>query len=207
MSTLGLGFPPLTVRSDWLARAEDMLKLAYFVIERVAEPISERLESVAANSRSFRRICVQTARWQSKLDYDKRSRRHAFDVARYEKEPYCHGSASDDGPPIIPDLEPMEELTESGATKQGAELLGEAFVWSVGLGVLAHQYNSDRLEEAENEARIERNEARIRELEETCTVLRSQLDKLEASAPPRAAASSSWWRWRKGASAADAPPP
>ena len=76
----------------------------------------------------------------------------------------------------------MPEFDEKSATQAGCSLLGEGVVWSIGLAVLLAQIHQDRVSEATIEAKAERNEARIRALEDTCAALQSRCAALEVEA-------------------------
>ena len=164
-----------------------LAKLAYFVIERAAEPVSQRLENYAAQSPRFRATCVSIAQRHANLEYNKEVRRQAYEKATQssgEEAPDCarpvepgrappvdHSRASVHAPPT---------LSEKDATRAGSELLGEAFVLAVGLLVFARQAIEDRREEAENEARIATNEARLDELEKSRVALAFRVSQLES---------------------------
>ena len=52
--------------------AQPLVKLAYFVVERAAEPLSQRLEQWARQNRPFKGLCVALARAYNSLEYKKR---------------------------------------------------------------------------------------------------------------------------------------
>ena len=149
------------------------LKLAYFAIERLAEPISQRLETYAAQSPSFRAACWSIATWSSRLEHNKKVRRSLWLQAKQAR--LLDDASREDAPGHMPqvsladlddDLNPAPpELDEKEATQQGCELLGEGFVLGVGLALLLHQVAQDRADEAANEAKVEANEARVTALE------------------------------------------
>jgi hypothetical protein len=60
-------------------------------------------------------------------------------------------------------------------------LLGEGVVLAVGFGLLLHQALRDREAEAENTETIEKNEARIGELEVQIAALRERMAACEAA--------------------------
>ena len=70
-------------------------------------------------------------------------------------------------------------VDEKEATKLGCELLGEGFVLGVGICLLAAQTQRDWADEAENEAKVESNERRVKTLEKEQAVLRERLAGLE----------------------------
>lgn len=152
------------------------LKIAYFAIERLAEPISQRLERYAAQSPKFRQACWKIASWNRNLEHAKKVRRNVWlqaEHARLLDDSSREGLS--DSPGHMPkvsladldlDMDPAPPaLDEKEATQQGCELLGEGFVLSVGLALLLHQAAQDRADEAANEAKVEANEARVAALE------------------------------------------
>ena len=152
------------------------LKMTYFAIERMAEPVSEVLEQHAARSPQFRAACKRLATWHSRLDYQRQLRRLAQEQKRAETTGLCPEPGRGQWVPAD-DLEPPPELTEREATQRGAELLGEGFVISVGLALLYHQNRLDHAAEAESARTIEENEARICELESQLAAMRTRLDE------------------------------
>ena len=183
------------------------IKLVYFAVERAAEPVSERLEIYARSSPRFRATCRSIAEWQANLQHNKELRKLAHQQRLADEQGQDarpgHGSWTP-----ADDVEPPPVLSEKEATRNGAELLGESFVISVGLAVLLVQAAADRADEARNEERVEANEtridtndARIRAMEQQLRVLDKRVALLEAAADgtsPRSAAgntSSRWWRW------------
>lgn len=100
-----------------------LVKVAYFVVERAAEPLSNRLEAAAANSPRFRSLCARLARAYNSLDANKEERRRerrerlwADDEAKAERRPVAAA-------PV---------LSEREAIESGCELLGQSFVLGVG---------------------------------------------------------------------------
>ena len=152
-----------------------LLRLSYFVVERAAEPLSQRLEQAAASSARFRSFCVTCANWYNDIDYHRSVRRVAHEQRM--------AARADLGTPTpgrgqwvpVDDLPDRPLLTEREAVQQGTELLGEAFVLSVGLALLLHQTAADRAAEAEQQQLVEENETRIKALEETQQELRLEL--------------------------------
>ena len=146
-----------------------------------AEPFSSVLERSAARSPTFRAACTRLATWQSRLEYNRSLRRLAHDQSLAELHPdpgRAHWVPSDD-------LTPPPELSEREATQRGAEMLGEAFVVSVGLALLYHQAASDRADEAERASTIEENERRVGEMEAQLTRVSDRLAAMEADARAR----------------------
>ena len=160
------------------------LKLSYFVIEKAAEPVSELLERSAARSPTFRSACMRLAKWHSGIDYRKEVRRLGYAQKLSEQSDnhadpgHHHQVPADD----ISTLEPPPELTEKEATTRGAEILGEAFVISIGLGLLLRQVSDDWEDEAEQQRTIEKNEVRIKDLENQVKALNARVGKSELAA-------------------------
>ena len=154
-------------------------KLFYLVIERAAEPVSNILERQAASkSPIFRSACMRLARWQSRFEYNREVRRvvKMQKDAGIEPEPgHAHWVPTDD-------IEPPPELSEEEATQKGAELLGEAFVIFIALGMLYAQSLADDRSEAEQDAKQQQNEARIVELEQLTASLKEKLEAIEQQA-------------------------
>ena len=156
-------------------------KLAYFAVERAAEPVSNRLEAAAAQSPSFRAACSRLATWQARLEYNKQVRR----VSREQRAAEESGVHVEPGRSSVPadELQPPPKLTEKEATQLGCELFGEAFVVSVGLALLGVQAVQERRNEQEQDAAVEVNDARITNLERSVGELRAENEalRLEAS--------------------------
>jgi hypothetical protein len=146
-----------------------VVKVAHFFIERLAEPISHRLETYAAGRATFRSACFQLATWHSRMEYEKLARRQAWEQSRQTS--MAARARREESPP--------PELDEKEATQLGCELLGEGFVWGVGLALLAHDIIRDRNDEVANEKKVEQNEARIAALEEAQQVLLSQVASMQ----------------------------
>lgn len=154
------------------------LKLVYFFVERAAEPVSQRLENAAQASPAFRAVCRRVATSFEHIEHQKAIRRLAFEQRAAE----LHGVHAEPGRAQgIPadEIESPPTLTESEAVQKGAELLGEFFVLGVGLGLLIHQQMRDRADEAENEAKVEKNESKIKTLEATNAGLQKRIESLE----------------------------
>ncbi|KAL1519086.1 hypothetical protein AB1Y20_003353 [Prymnesium parvum] len=125
------------------------LKLAYFAVERAAEPLSERLEAAAARSESFRRACTRLANWANGIEYRKQQRRLARGRER------CGLPAEEVAAP---------QLSVEAATEAGCQLIGEGFVIAVGLALLMHQELMERAAEEAQQKDIEHNQALLNEM-------------------------------------------
>ena len=118
-----------------------MFKIVFFAIERIAEPLSNQIEKVAAKSPAFQKGCISIA-------------------TRFQKENARKWSLTGMiGPDWVP---PVVESKK--AVTMGCEILGEAIVWSVGLGVVAVSLYMDDLAEQEQDKNV--------------TDLRKQIDQL-----------------------------
>ena len=170
-------------------------KLLYFVIERAAEPVSNRLETFAASSPRFRSFCLYVARWQADLDYHKSLRRiaHLQRLADGQGQHPIPGSSAWTPVDDLAAADPRPELSEREATAKGSEILGEFIVLSVGLGLLVHQAASGRSQEMEQAAQVERNEERIRSLERALDAQRDKVHLLEQRLED--ATRRPWWAW------------
>lgn len=183
-----------------------VLKLTYFAIERAAEPVSELLERSAARSPAFQTMCVRLATWHSRIDYQKQVRRLQTEQKLAEGAGLVVEPGRAQSVPVD-DLEPPPILSEQEATTRGAELLGEGFVMAVGVGLLLMNDWSDRRSEAEQQQTIEKNEVRIKTLEDQIIALRERVEEKERAAKSAADAaaaspptpSNSWWQgsWKK----------
>mmetsp|Transcript_18134 Transcript_18134/g.46437 ORF Transcript_18134/g.46437 Transcript_18134/m.46437 type:complete len:160 (+) Transcript_18134:35-514(+) len=116
------------------------VKLVYFAIERVTEPVSTFIGTIAERSPVFQAGCRRLAR-------------HVDKVAARANIDSTAGAYTHAG------------LTDEQAAKAGAEILGEGVVWGVGLAVLAHQTLLESSEEREQEQRLSEYERRIYDLE------------------------------------------
>jgi hypothetical protein len=154
-------------------------KLMTFVIERAAEPVSNRLEESASRSPTFRRTCHRLANWYQAIDYRRQMRRAAFETQQ------AGGDWDDDFSPgkatgVPPEyLEPPPPLEEADATQKGCEILGEGIVLSIGFALLAHQVVSDRKSEAEQEEKMVAHETKIRELLAAQSALTGRISQLQ----------------------------
>jgi uncharacterized protein YigA (DUF484 family) len=140
------------------------LKVAYFVVERAAEPLSLRIEQAAESSPRFRDLCSKIATWVHTIDERKQQRR----VAHQQRLAEQHGLHAVPGrASAMPadEFEVPEPLSEKEAVEKGADLLGEGVVISIGFAILLHQWVQDARDDAENELRVTTNEARIAGLE------------------------------------------
>jgi hypothetical protein len=120
----------------WICAMALFFRVGYFVIERIAEPVSGLVIRVANRSPTFQRGCAALARAVDDAETDRKNRW------------------------LTPEMTPavVHAFTEEQAVNRGAEILGEAAVWTVGLGLVLHQYV--REEEA---AQIEQQERRAHE--------------------------------------------
>uniref|UniRef100_A0A7S3AH58 Uncharacterized protein n=1 Tax=Haptolina ericina TaxID=156174 RepID=A0A7S3AH58_9EUKA len=174
------------------------VKVAYFFVERAAEPLSARLETHAARSERFRMLCGRIANAYNNLDHNKQQRRAHRDSALH---PQPHERI---------ELEPPPTLSEPDATALGCQLLGEGFVIGVGLALLIHQEARERSDALEQQQQLdawadalEWQQRRVQVLEETQASLIARVEQsearkveLEASlqrAAPRSAADSIPW--------------
>jgi len=105
-----------------------MFKIVFFAIERIAEPLSNQIEKVAAKSPAFQNGCISIANRFQKENARKWS---------------LTGMVGSDW--VAPVVESKKAVT------MGCEILGEAIVWSVGLGVVAvSMYMDDLAEEVQD---------------------------------------------------------
>ena len=132
------------------------VKLAYFFVERAAEPLSARLESYAARSERFRRACGGLANWYNTIEYRKAERHRARIISSMAADGW-------EGHEAEPPPSPPPQLSEQEATTLGCELLGECFVGGVALSILLAEVATSKAEEAEQQAVIEALQASIEE--------------------------------------------
>mmetsp|Transcript_49080 Transcript_49080/g.96222 ORF Transcript_49080/g.96222 Transcript_49080/m.96222 type:complete len:127 (+) Transcript_49080:56-436(+) len=114
-----------------------MWKVIHFVVDRMAEPFSTGMEAVARKSNLFRRGCVGLARYLNANEVKRES--HFF-----------YGETAS-----------FEPLGEEEAARRGASMMGEAVLWSIGLGILYHQHLQEVEAEDELERRIVALESRL----------------------------------------------
>ena len=191
-------------RGERPCSAMAVVKLAYFFIERAAEPLSARLESYAARSERFRSACGGLANWYNTIEYRKAERHRARNVGTTTAADGWEGLEAE------PPLPPPPQLSEQEATTLGCELLGECFVGGVALSILLAEVATGKAEEAEQLAVIEALQSSMEEqrqqladlqgmvqrnheleVEATCRSGRTPIVSAEAAsdAPP------TWRRW------------
>jgi predicted neutral ceramidase superfamily lipid hydrolase len=127
-----------------------LFKVAYFVVDKIAEPVAEALSRIAARSPAFQTACRRVARAVSAVSVE-----HVFDragVAVRRRAP---------------------SLTDEQAAKLGTEILAEGLVWSLGLLVLGHQTLAENEADAMQDHRLHDYETRLREVEHALEVLRA----------------------------------
>ena len=105
------------------------MKVGYFIIERVAEPVSNVIEQVAIRSTTFRGMCTRLSRSLNATEQRRLNRFAGFGTPKVIETP----------------------MTEEEATRKGAEYLGEGVVWTIGLGVLWHELSRDEADSQEKE--------------------------------------------------------
>ena len=132
------------------------VKLAYFFVERAAEPLFARLESYAARSERFRRACGGLANWYNTIEYRKAERHRARTISLTAADGW-EEHESEPPPP------PPPQLSEQEATTLGCELLGECFVGGVALSILLAEVATGKAEDAEQQAVIEALQSSIGE--------------------------------------------
>ena len=132
------------------------VKLAYFFVERAAEPLSARLESYAARSERFRSACGGLANWYNTIEYRKGERHRARTINTTAADGW-EGREAEPPPP------PPPQLSEQEATTLGCELLGECFVGGVALSILLAEVATGKAEEAEQLAVIDALQSSIEE--------------------------------------------
>lgn len=152
------------------------LQVAYYLSGKIAQPVSAALSKVAAGSSRFTRVCVALAR-----AIDAREQRTRLGGLFTEAVP----------------------LSEEQAVKRGSELLGEALVVGIGLGVLVHQVQrSDQLARITQEQQQEQELATQAAFRAHVTAMEqrilSRLDAIEKRLPPPSSSvrsSRGNWRW------------
>ena len=127
------------------------MKIVYFVVDKVAEPVADALSRIAARSPTFQTACRRVARAVSTVSVE--------DVFDHRSGVAVRRRA------LV--------LTDEQASKAGTEILAEALVWSVGLIVLGHQTLIEGEADALHDRRLHDYETRLRELERALEALRS----------------------------------
>lgn len=151
-----------------------ILKIAYFVVEKVAEPVAETLSRIAARSPTFQSTCRRVARAVSAVSVERVFDRSGVAVRRR-----------------------AALLTDEQASKAGTEIMAEALVWSVGLIVLGHQTLTEGEADAMQDRRLHDYETRLREVELALEALRNPTGD-EARGPAQVVAEftpSGWRSW------------
>ena len=126
-----------------------MFKIVFFAIERIAEPISNQIEKVASRSPRFQRVCI---RLSERLQQDN-TRKWALTGM----------VGSEWVPPVV---EAQKAVT------MGCEMLGEAIVWSVGLGIVTYQLREEALAE-------EVQDQKLRDMCQQLDTLTSKMHSME----------------------------
>jgi hypothetical protein len=153
-----------------------MFRVAYFVFDRLQEPLSRTIEALARQSPTFNRGCAALARSFEKSRVSSVNR----DLAEGEKRL----------------LE--THLTQEEAMHKGAALLGESILWVTGSAVVLHQYlrekeDADEAGTAEQE-RLDQQEVRIHAaISASEARLAARLSALEARLPHSEAAPQQRW--------------
>lgn len=137
-------------------------RIGYFVAERIAEPLSEGIQSVARQNETFRRTCIALARSFESTE-----------IARESREFQKSGEALK-----------RELMTPEQAVQRGSEILGEGILWGAGLAIVIHQFwqdeDDDETLRIEAEARHKATEASLKaQIEESEARLAAQLQALE----------------------------
>ena len=131
-----------------------MFKVGLFVIEKIAEPVSNVVERIAMRSPTFQEICVEASKRVSRQANKRRS---------------------------VTGMDPLPVLDRDQAVHAGSEILGEAIVWTVGFGLLYVSYREDEAAEQEQDRRAEENKQRIHALEAQLAAHQQELDQLQAA--------------------------
>lgn len=156
-----------------------MFRVAYFVFDRLQEPLSRTIEALARQSPTFNRGCAALARSFEKSRVSSVNR----DLAEGEKR--------------------LSEthLTQEEAMHKGAALLGESILWITGSAVVLHQYLREKEDEDEagvaEQERLDQQETRIRvAISASEARLTAQLSAFEARlAQSEAAPQRRWTLW------------
>ena len=163
-----------------------VLRLFGFVVDRLAEPLSARFETMAADSPAFRGVCSRVALWHHSLEYEKATRKLERDSdGQFVLE------CDIDGQPL--ELNLPEPMSEKEATSAACELLGEGLVWTVGLAVFFHSEWSDSKAEQERAQELEALQRTQRSLLSSVEALEKRVVEAERHKPPQR--SSRWWSW------------
>eukprot|EP00756_Hemistasia_phaeocysticola_P051825 Hpha_TRINITY_DN27002_c0_g1::TRINITY_DN27002_c0_g1_i1::g.33141::m.33141 len=102
------------------------LRLIYFAVDKLASPLATGMEKLCVRSVRFRRFCSGVAQASNRQTV--RKRKSLF----FNRE-----------------IEVVEPLSEDEAAQQGAEILGQAILLAVALGIMYDQW---RRENERNEA-------------------------------------------------------
>jgi hypothetical protein len=124
-----------------------MFKIVFFAIERIAEPISNQIEKVASRSPTFQRACI---RLSERLQQDNNRK-------------WALTGGSNWVPPVV---------ESQKAVTMGCEMLGEAIVWSVGLGIVTYQLREEALAE-------EVQDQKLRDMCQQLDTLTSKMHSME----------------------------
>jgi hypothetical protein len=135
-----------------------MFKLGYFVLERVAEPLSRSIEALARQSPLFRRGCVSLAR--------------GFERRQAER----HNRFLKPGEALQKD-----ELSDEQAIQKGAELLGEGILWVSGISIVLHQtYNEEKEEDEKVVAHdVKRKASEVTIIESVLSAEKRIMDRID----------------------------
>jgi hypothetical protein len=126
------------------------LKLMYVLVERVAEPLSARLERHAARNPAFRQMCGSLASFYNSLAVQKNARRRE----RLDGGP--ERMTAGGGYKRKPAEPPPPPLSEEEATRLGCDLLGEGFCLGVAIAVVTHQVMEERTADEKQTRSIDR---------------------------------------------------
>jgi len=136
-------------------------RIGYFVAERIAEPLSVGIQSVARQNETFRRTCIALARSFESTEIARESRE--FKSGEVLKR-------------VL--------MTPEQAVQRGSEILGEGILWGAGLAIVIHQFwqdeDDDETLRIEAEARHKATETSLKaQIEESEARLAAQLQALE----------------------------
>lgn len=167
------------------------MRVGYFVLERIAEPVADLSVRLAHRSPTFRQGCTAIARSAERFERGALARRNRRSLNPLE-------------------LVTVTDLTDEQAASRGAEIVGEGTVWALGLAVVLHQY----LQDEDTSIEAARVQAACQEQHETA--VRAALDASElrvleriaslertlaalADEEERRRARKTWWRQLSGA--------